>query len=504
MKKAIIGLFILMNFAMPQAWAADVNVILDSSDGSTGMVIKNSNLASVATYDSAGAIAARTVYGSGQTYNLGAGAKFLWYPKKAAFRAGNTTGAEWNDASIGGVSAAFGNNTVATGGYSLATGAGTTASGNYSTALGFSTVASSDDAVSMGSSTTASGPGSVALGYNINNSTPYSLGIGYSGSGVGKPSILLSGEGNSYFNSNAGSLNIGTKDALALIRCSVWAPSSGGAIIGFTNTQCYGALGFPSYGVYANTTQGGYGVYSDASGPSAVGVYGKGALTGVEGYNNSSGGTAVKATQSGAGFALQSTGGVNYLDGDTGIGTSNPANYKLHVTDTLASGFVAIFENLDTGTNGDGIRIQIGPTANPGAGNHFISFRDGDGTEIGSVKGTGAASVNYSTVGGDYAEYFDAEEDVPPGGLVGLNLLSGKARALREGDPLMGIVSIAPGFTGNTYNSDSNKKKVLIALVGQVDIKDLHKIKTDNGVVKTTDGQKIGYLLANGKVFIKY
>ncbi|HTY13225.1 MAG TPA: hypothetical protein VMD02_03440 [Candidatus Omnitrophota bacterium] len=433
MKKILIAIFTTYIFTVC-AQAANVEVKLDSSDGSTGMVVKNLIGNGVAIIDSLG--------------NLGVGttAPKQTLDVKGYFRLG--AGSEsTNEAFL-----------------------------LYSPNIGYSILSAGGRATSE---------------FRIvqSNNAPLTLQTN------GLERMRITG---------AGYVGIGTKEPSTLIALSVQAPNSGGAVLGFYNPQCYGAIGFPTYALYGKTTQGGYGVYSDASGAASVGVYGKGDLTGVQGINNSSGGTAVMATQSGAGYAVQSTGGINYFSGDVGIGTTNTSNYKLHVADTLTNGYVAWFENLDTGTGGDGIKIQLGPDANPGTGNHFISFCDGNGTEIGSVKGTGAASVNYSTVGGDYAEYFDAEEDVLPGCLVGLNPLSGKARAWRAGDPFMGIVSTAPGFTGNTNYSGANKKTVLVALVGQVEVNDISKIITEKGIVKTTDGQRIGYQLANGKVWLKY
>ncbi len=82
---------------------------------------------------------------------------------------------------------------------------------------------------------------------------------------------------------------------------------------------------------------------------------------------------------------------VGYL----GIGTTTPVRL-LHVYDD-AAGFVSRFENINTASTADGIIIQIGPTSNPGAGNHFINFEDGDGTVVGKVQGDGSGGVTYNT-----------------------------------------------------------------------------------------------------------
>ena len=95
---------------------------------------------------------------------VGVGTRMVWYPGKAAFRAGNvqsgipnddlfgkTNGSEWDAANVGNYSAAFGQSTRA--------------SGDYSFAAGYISVASGASSVAMGENNTASGAASVALGY---------------------------------------------------------------------------------------------------------------------------------------------------------------------------------------------------------------------------------------------------------------------------------------------------------------------------------------------------
>jgi len=72
----------------------------------------------------------------------GPGARMMWYPGKAAFRAGEvgvgfaSNGKEWNDANVGTRSVAFGRNTEA--------------SGKEATAMGFNTTAATDRSLSLG------------------------------------------------------------------------------------------------------------------------------------------------------------------------------------------------------------------------------------------------------------------------------------------------------------------------------------------------------------------
>ena len=92
-------------------------------------------------------------YGSGSIPAEGEGTRMMWYPAKAAFRAGGVSGVQstfWDNDSIGIYSFAVGGNTKATGSGSTALGTGTQARGNSSSAIGNSSVA-------IGASSTAIG-----------------------------------------------------------------------------------------------------------------------------------------------------------------------------------------------------------------------------------------------------------------------------------------------------------------------------------------------------------
>jgi Chaperone of endosialidase len=94
----------------------------------------------------------------------GAGTRLMWYPDKAAFRAGNVGGNNWNKDSIGNYSFATGSNTKAKGIYSTSFGNSTFATGNFSTSMGSSTTAIGGVSTSMGSGTIAIGSASTSMG----------------------------------------------------------------------------------------------------------------------------------------------------------------------------------------------------------------------------------------------------------------------------------------------------------------------------------------------------
>ena len=127
----------------------------------------------------------------------GAGSRMMWYPQKAAFRAGTLLGnhsANWDRDSIGNYSIAFGLNTKAKGIFSVAMGSqtqtlgavsfamghATTAVGEYSTAMGYGTKANGHYSTSMGLFTSATGNSSIAMGFYTSASGSASMAMGES------------------------------------------------------------------------------------------------------------------------------------------------------------------------------------------------------------------------------------------------------------------------------------------------------------------------------------
>nr|WP_240978967.1 tail fiber domain-containing protein [Longimicrobium terrae] len=76
----------------------------------------------------------------------------LWYPQKAAFRAGYVNGTQWDDANIGN--------------YSVAIGQNVRASGDNAVAMGVRSTAANGSSFAVGEDNTATGYASVALGYH--------------------------------------------------------------------------------------------------------------------------------------------------------------------------------------------------------------------------------------------------------------------------------------------------------------------------------------------------
>jgi hypothetical protein len=129
---------------------------------------------------------------NGVVPDLGAGSRLLFYPGKAAFRAGYVNGSQWNNSNTGKYSVALGYNTTASGDFSTAIGyyavatnlvsaaigETTTASGNNATAIGFNAIASGTGSTAIGNYATASGYQSIAFGSGATASGSYSTAMG--------------------------------------------------------------------------------------------------------------------------------------------------------------------------------------------------------------------------------------------------------------------------------------------------------------------------------------
>ncbi len=96
----------------------------------------------------------------------GPGTRMMWYPERAAFRAGRVTGNEWDTDNIGDMSAAWGGNVIASGFRSAAWGDGTKASGRDCTAWGSGTKSTGVESTAWGRGTEAYTSQATAWGLN--------------------------------------------------------------------------------------------------------------------------------------------------------------------------------------------------------------------------------------------------------------------------------------------------------------------------------------------------
>jgi hypothetical protein len=162
--------------------------------------------------------------GTGTIPTEGEGTRLMWYPAKAAFRAGQvgrfSDGTEWNADNVGDYSTAFGFNTTASGEASTAMGDGAQASGYASTAMGEISQASGYASTAMGFGTQASGYASTAIGFGTQASGYVSTAIGFETQASGDRSTAIGFE---TIAANENSVTVG--------RCNDRNSSSGGSAL---------------------------------------------------------------------------------------------------------------------------------------------------------------------------------------------------------------------------------------------------------------------------------
>ncbi|NOT52464.1 MAG: hypothetical protein HOP10_14435 [Chitinophagaceae bacterium] len=139
----------------------------------------------------------------------GAGTRMMWYPDKAAFRAGNIDGAQWDKDSIGRYSFASGINTKAKGEASVSIGAYNNARGDNSTALGYFSTTNDNRSTAIGYVASANGFASTAIGFGPVASGNYSVSIGANTQAIGGASLSM-GDNSIARGNNASSIGLYT------------------------------------------------------------------------------------------------------------------------------------------------------------------------------------------------------------------------------------------------------------------------------------------------------
>lgn len=173
----------LLLFSSASSEALAQTALLDVKAGTTPLFKVN---------DDAGLVG-MGAFATGVIPAAGAGVRLMWYPAKAAFRAGHVLSTQWDEANVGAYSVAMGYSTVASGLASTATGFSTSAIGDYSvamgrnafasglyaTALGYNNQASGDHAAAIGPGAFATGDYATAIGNDTEASGNYALAMGY-------------------------------------------------------------------------------------------------------------------------------------------------------------------------------------------------------------------------------------------------------------------------------------------------------------------------------------
>src|SRR4030095_11451175 len=273
----------------------------------------------------------------------GAGIRMMWYPDKAAFRAGYVSGTQWNKDSIGIHSIAMGQNSKATGFSSVSMGS-SIARGDYSVALGSGSVASGNNSLTFGPSAIASGGFSIALGFNTSASGNSSIAIGGGSEASGIESIAFGVNtlSSGYRSTAMGNSSIASGEYSISMNDHTIASGHISASLGYnTISKSYACMAIGRYNDTTNMNNPTTWVTADP-----VFVIGNGSA------NNS---------RSNAMTVLK--------NGNIGIGTNNPA-FPFHIVNNDAGGGgfddAIVIENTNTTTGESAILFQNHGSAGTG------------------------------------------------------------------------------------------------------------------------------------------
>ncbi len=350
-------------------------------------------------------------FGSGTNINVSDGSKMIWYPKKAAIRAGYTDAVIWDNSNIGDystaigflpkasgiysvslgrdndasdtASVAFGKLNTASGSYSTAFGVGTTASGRNATSMGDGTTASGQYSTSMNSHTNATGESATAMGSYTTASGKYSVAMGYNTVASGDASIAIgrSTKAEAFASTAIGMYNIGGGNPIANV--------SNNPVFEIGN----GTFDTPSNALTV-LRNGRIGI-GTATPTELLDVNGTAKMTGfsmstgaTDGYvltsDASGNGTWQSATLLDNDWTLNGSDIYSSVSGNVGIGTSSPTA-KLHVK----GGDGVLFEGYSTGN----IPAE-------GAGTRMMWYSGKSAFRAGSINGNQWDDINigqYST-----------------------------------------------------------------------------------------------------------
>ncbi len=236
---------------------ADVNPDLFVGIGTTTPEFK-------LTLENDGGLLAKGTFGLGvELTTAGAGTRLIWYPKKAAFRAGHVNGSTWDNINIAAYSTAFnyqtkasgfastalGSTSLAQGDYSTAAGTLSRAEGNHSTTIGLSAIATGAFATALGRGAIASGNYATSLGANPTAQGANATAIGQQAKATGIMSTAMGKEAfasDSYATAIGNTANAQAEASTAMGSLTV-ASGVGSTAMGTQSTasgNCALALGF--------------------------------------------------------------------------------------------------------------------------------------------------------------------------------------------------------------------------------------------------------------------
>jgi len=314
--------------------------------------------------------------------------------------------------------------------------------------------------------------------------------VNASGSGVRGEAHSPGGDGVFGYNFSQAGNAIGVRGySASSAGRGVWGEANGPASVGVfgKSSDGYGVMGVSASGFAvrgdATATSGiNYGVFGGTASPSGAGVRGTGPVLGVLGHASNNSGNAYGvygSVQSAAGVGVY---GVNFNDsewgakgvvGETKSGGGSAGVYgKAHL-----SGSAGVFGVNEAGyalygqsTSGIGLKVKAG-------GANLAEFWDISGSDNLRLKitrnGTVYSDGPYNGTGADFAEMYPANDDLPPGTVVGIGD-DGRLEPATSRRPtaVMGVVSRKPTVVGGvSLEAGGNEGKVPVAILGIVDVR---------------------------------
>lgn len=476
--------------------------------------------------------------GTGTIPVAGGGTRMMWYPRRAAFRAGTIPGGQWDDVNVGEISTALGNSTTASGNNSLATGLWTNANAYVASAFGRFNVGGGNKFNWIGTDPLFEiGNG---LSSNARANAVTVLKNGNVGIGTAVPASTLhvdSAAGGDIVQFNAAGANAGS----ALISTSQGSSGTGVyASAEHTTGVNYGLYavtaspnGFAGFfdgmtqfigGTDAAIAGGGYAAFGRTSSQNVVidsneiMARNNGAAAALS-FNNEGGDVHILSTDVGGNVGIGTTSPQARLqidttsagtedglrvrigsstklilqrDGDLGIGLSNP-QYPLHVVTNTDDYATQIVNGAATGSKGVRVRVS-------GTGTNTVLDQLGTGKIIEAYNASGrvfevlnsgrvVTSALEITGGGDLVEAFDSREgEVEPGSVMCIDTVNPGGLTLSTEPYDTRVAGVVSGAGGVNHGIQLTQRGVLegdtlLAMTGRV----WAKCSAENGAIQAGD-----------------
>ena len=154
--------------------------------------------------------------------------RLLFYPRKAAFRAGGAFADQWDEPNIGE--------------YSTATGFSTSATGDFGVSMGYYNEADGDYSVALGRTSHAETDYSIAIGHSVWTYSPYEIAVGRWNTTYTPQSTILWNEDDRLFVVGNGTDNANRSDAMTILKngnvgIGTSTPTSSLDLLGIMNIQ---------------------------------------------------------------------------------------------------------------------------------------------------------------------------------------------------------------------------------------------------------------------------